>query len=152
MTALTGKARKAEPDALPTADDAAARLLAAHGVTPDLNGWDSKYAASSYEVRGGALGWHRPVRDGGTVWTPLATFDAEITEETIRDDGVEQTLTWTVRVMTTDGRSGQVQIGPDQLGKPQQWAAKAAGSRRWSCLGFRLRTTSVSQCSPDRPR
>jgi hypothetical protein len=127
MTALTGKARKAEPDALPAADDAAARLLAAHGVTPDLNGWDSKDAASSYEVRGGALGWHRPVRDGGTVWTPLATFDAEITEETIRDDGAEQTLTWTVRVMATDGRSGQVQIGPDQLGKPQQWAAKAAG-------------------------
>ena len=127
MTTLTGKARKAEPDALLAAENAATKLLAAHGVSPDLNGWDSKDAASSYEIRGGALGWHRPVREGGTVWTPLATFDAEITEETIRDDGAEQTLIWTVRVLATDGRSGHVQIGPDQLGKPQQWAAKAAG-------------------------
>ena len=97
MTALTGKARKAEPDAPAAADHAAAELLAAHGVTPGLNGWDSKDAASAYEVRGGALGWHRPVKDGGAVWTPLATFDAEITEESIRDDGAEQSLTWTVR-------------------------------------------------------
>ena len=127
MMALTGKARNAEPDALPAAENAATELLDAHGITPDLDGWDSKDAARSYEIRGGALGWHRPVRDGGTVWTPLATFDAEITEETVRDDGAEQTLTWTVRVAATDGRSGQVQISPDQLGKPQQWAAKAAG-------------------------
>ena len=102
-------------------------MLAAHGVTADLDGWEAKDAASAYEVRGGSLGWHRPVKDGGTLWTPLATFDAEITDETVRDDGAEQTLTWAVRVTTADGRTGEVLIPPDQLGKPQQWAAKAAG-------------------------
>jgi hypothetical protein len=126
MTVLRGQARRLKPDQ-ETAGDAADRMLAASGITPALGGWDSKDAASSYEVRGGALGWHRPVKDGGTVWTPLATFDAKITAETIRDDGAEQTLTWTVSVSATDGRSGDIEILPDQLGKPQQWAAKAAG-------------------------
>jgi hypothetical protein len=126
MTVLRGKARRLKPDQ-ETTGDVADRLLASRGIAPDLNGWDSKDAASSYEVRGGALGWYRPVKDGGTLWTPLATFDAEITDETVRDDGAEQTLTWNLRVLTTDGRTGQVQILPDQLGKPQQWAAKAAG-------------------------
>ena len=126
MTVLLGKARRAEPDPA-TAQDEASDLLAARGISPEPDGWEAKDAASAYEVRGGALGWHRPVRDGGTVWTPLATFDAEIAEEAIRDDGAEQTLTWAMRVVTTDGRTGEVSISPDQLGKPQQWASKAAG-------------------------
>lgn len=126
MTVLLGRARSADPDPA-TARDEAADILAAHGIVEEPAGWEVKDAASAYEVRGGALGWHRPVRDGRTVWTPLATFDAEITEEAIRDDGAERTLTWTVRVVTTDGRAGEVAICPDQLGKPQQWAAKAAG-------------------------
>ena len=84
-------------------------------------------AASAYESRGGALGWYRPVKDGGAVWTPLATFDARIIAETTRDDGAEQTLMWTLRIATTNGRAGEIEILPDQLGKPQQWAAKAAG-------------------------
>ena len=125
LTVLKGKARNVQPDEVRGVDPA--QLLGDHGITGDLSGWEAKDAASAYEVRGGALGWHRPVRDGGTVWTPLATFDAEITDETVRDDGAEQTLAWTLRVTTTDGRSGQVQITPDQLAKPQQWAAKAAG-------------------------
>ena len=124
MTVLRGKARKVKPGEV---RDPAAEVLAANGVTPDLDGWEAKDAASAYEVRGGSLGWHRPVKDGGTLWTPLATFDAEITDETVRDDGAEQTLTWAVRVTTADGRTGEVLIPPDQLGKPQQWAAKAAG-------------------------
>jgi len=126
MTVLKGKARRGKPDDEAPADGAGG-LLAAHGITPEPDSWEAKDAASAYEVRGGALGWYRPVRDGGAVWTPLATFDAEITDETVRDDGAEQSLTWTVRVSTTDGRAGEVQITPDQLGKPQQWAAKAAG-------------------------
>ena len=119
-------AEDADPDPA-TAEDQAAELIAANGITAGPDRWDAKDAASSYEVRGGALGWYRPVREGGTVWTPLATFDAEITAETIRDDGAEQTLTWTLLVTTADGRGGQIEILPDQLGKPQQWAAKAAG-------------------------
>jgi hypothetical protein len=127
MSALRGKARReVKPDDEATGDVAAA-IVAGKGITEDLDGWDAKDAASAYEVRGGALGWHRPVKDGGTVWTPLATFDAEITDETVRDDGAEQNLTWTLQVKTEDGRRGEVQISPDQLGKPQQWAAKAAG-------------------------
>jgi hypothetical protein len=126
MTVLLGRARRADPDPA-TAQDEAADILAAHGITDEPGGWEIKDAASAYEVRGGALGWHRPVRDGRTVWTPLATFDAEITEEAVRDDGAERALTWTIHVATTDGRTGEVTIPPDQLAKPQQWAARAAG-------------------------
>jgi hypothetical protein len=126
LTVLRGKAREVKPDEARPADQAA-ELLAGHGITGDLNGWEAKDAAAAYEARGGALGWHKPVKDGGTIWTPLANFDAEITDETVRDDGAERTLTWTLRVVATDGRSGEVQISPDQLGKPHQWAAKAAG-------------------------
>jgi hypothetical protein len=119
-------AEQADPDPA-TAEDQAAELVAAYGPPAEPDRWDAADAASSYEVRGGALGWNRPVKDVGTVWTPLATFDARISAETIRDDGAEQALTWTLSVATTDGRSGEVEILPDQLGKPQQWAAKAAG-------------------------
>lgn len=126
VDALREWALNADPDP-ETADDEAGAVVAGHGIAPGLEAWDAKAAAGAYEVRGGALGWHRPIRDGGMIWTPLATFDAEITDETVRDDGAEQSLTWTVRVTTTDGRAGEVQITPDQLGKPQQWGAKAAG-------------------------
>jgi hypothetical protein len=115
-----------EPDP-PSPEEQVAELMAAGRLVQEPAGWDVTDAASSYEVHGGALGWHRPVKDGGTTWTPLATFDAKILTETIRDDGAEQILTWTLRIVTTDGRAGDVEILPDQLGKPQQWAAKAAG-------------------------
>lgn len=119
-------AEDADPDPV-TAQEQATEMVTAAGFTAEPDGWEAKDAASAYEVRAGALGWYRPVRDGGTVWTPLATFDARITAETIRDDGAEQVLTWTVHVTTTDGRGGEVEMSPDQLSKPQQWAAKAAG-------------------------
>ncbi len=115
-----------EPDP-PSPEEQAAELITASGVAPALADWGVADAASAYESRGGALGWYRPVKDGGAVWTPLATFDAKITAETIRDDGAEQTLMWTLHVATTDRRAGDIEILPDQLGKPQQWAAKAAG-------------------------
>jgi hypothetical protein len=111
-----------EPDP-PTPEE----MVAASGAVLGLDSWDVTDAASSYEARGGALGWYRPVQGGGTQWTPLATFDAKITAETIRDDGAEQVLTWTLRIATADGRGGDIEILPDHLGKPQQWAAKAAG-------------------------
>lgn len=115
-----------EPDP-PSPEEQAAELIAASGAMQEPDDWGVEDAASAYESRGGALGWYRPVKDGGAVWTPLATFDARIIAETIRDDGAEQTLMWTLRVATTDGRAGEIEILPDQLGKPQQWAAKAAG-------------------------
>lgn len=115
-----------EPDP-PSPEEQAAELIAATGAMQEPDDWGVEDAASAYESRGGALGWYRPVKDGGAVWTPLATFDARIIAETIRDDGAEQTLMWTLRVATTDGRAGEIEILPDQLGKPQQWAAKAAG-------------------------
>ena len=121
MTVLRGKARKAAPDE-ETAGDAAAGLLAANGLTADLTGWDSSDAASSYKVRDGALGWHRPVKDGGTAWTPLATFDATIITETIRDDGAEQVLTWALRVTAKDGRGGDIEIP-----RPARQAAAVGG-------------------------
>jgi hypothetical protein len=115
-----------EPDP-PSPEEQAAELIAATGAMQEPDDWGVEDAASAYESRGGALGWYRPVKDGGAVWTPLATFDARIIAETIRDDGAEQTLMWTLRVATTDGRAGEIEILPHQLGKPQQWAAKAAG-------------------------
>jgi hypothetical protein len=126
MTVLKAKARKAKPDETRVSDPAG-ELLDEHGITPGGEGWDHKDAAKAYEVRGGSLGWHKPMRDGGTLWTPMATFDAEIIEETVRDDSAEQTLTWTVRVTAADGRMGEVRVLPDQLGRPQQWAARAVG-------------------------
>ena len=103
-----------------------AEEFASQPVRYEPDSWDAKDAASAYEVRGGSLGWFKPEK-GGSTWTPLATFDAEITQETIRDDGAEQTLMWTLRVTTPAGPEGETQITPDQLGKPQQWAAKAVG-------------------------
>jgi hypothetical protein len=118
-------AEKAAPDE-PGPDDVAAGMVTAAGVTPGA-GVDPGDAASSYEVRKGMLGWWRPVREGGMVWTPLATFDARITEEVMRDDGAELALTWRIQVDAADGRKGEVVITPDQLGRPQQWAATAVG-------------------------
>jgi hypothetical protein len=115
-----------EPDP-PSPEEQAAELIAASGAIQEPDDWGVEDAASAYESRGGALGWYRPVKDGGAVWTPLATFDARIIAEITRDDGAEQTLMWTLRIATTNGRAGEIEILPDQLGKPQQWAAKAAG-------------------------
>ncbi len=82
-------AERAQPDP-PSAADQVATAIALHPASPESASWDASEAAEAYEVRGGSLGWHRPVKDGGTTWTPLATFDAEIAEETVRDDGTEQ--------------------------------------------------------------
>jgi hypothetical protein len=120
---LEGQAERAERDA-PTAAEQAAQMAA--GGEPD--GWTAEDAARAYEVRGGALGWHRPAKDGGTIWTPLATFDAAITEEVVRDDGAEETRVWRVQLTLPGGGGGEAEITPDQLARPQQWAAKAAGS------------------------
>jgi len=82
---------------------------------------------SAYYTEGGCTWWSRPTQ-GGPVPTMLATFTSEIAEELTLDDGAERTLTWLLRVVTKDGRAGEVRITPDQLGRPQQWAAKAAGT------------------------
>jgi hypothetical protein len=81
---------------------------------------------SAYYVTGGCTYWDRPTPNG-PVPVMLATFTAEIAEQVTLDDGTEQTLTWLVRVTAKDGRTGEVRITPDQLGKPQQWTAKAVG-------------------------
>ena len=152
LTVLKGKARKeVKPDEA-RAGDQAAELLAGHGITADLTGWDAKDAASAYEVRGGALGWHRPVREGGTLWTPLATFDAEITDETIRDDGAEQTLTWTLRVRTADGRTGEVRSRRTSSANRSCGPRRRRACPRWSCRACQWPTTCASRCNLARPR
>jgi len=83
--------------------------------------------APVYYVEDGCTYWEKPTPNG-PVPTMLATFTGEIAEEVTLDDGTEQTLTWLVRVTARDGRGGEVRITPDQLGRPQQWAAKAAGT------------------------
>jgi hypothetical protein len=80
-----------------------------------------------YYADDGCTFWRRPVPGGGTTPFMLATFTAVIAEEVTLDDGAERTLTWRVQVAARDGRSGEVSITPDQLGRPQHWAAKAAG-------------------------
>jgi hypothetical protein len=82
---------------------------------------------SVYYIEDGCTYWDKPTPNG-PVQTMLATFTAEIAEEVILDDGAEQTLTWLLRVTARDRRSGEVRITPDQLGRPQQWATKAAGT------------------------
>jgi hypothetical protein len=83
--------------------------------------------ASVYHMEDGCTYWDKPTPNG-PVKTMLATFAAKIAEEVTLDDGTEQTLTWLLRVTARDGRGGEVRITPDQLGRPQQWAAKAAGT------------------------
>ena len=83
--------------------------------------------APVYYVEDGCTYWDKPTPNG-PVPMMLATFTGEIAEEVTLDDGTEQTLTWLVSVAARDGRCGEVRITPDQLGRPQQWATKAAGT------------------------
>lgn len=108
-----------EPDP-PTAAEQASELLAEHGI-------DEDDGAEPYFVKDGCTWWRKPAQGGGVAPVMLATFAAVIAEELTLDDGAERTLTWLVRVAARDGRAGEVRITPDHLGRPQQWAAKAAG-------------------------
>ena len=121
VTVLKGKARRARRDE-DTAGDAAATLLAAHGIIQD-----PQDAADAYYTGEGCTWWRKPAPGGGIAPAMLATFTAEITEEVTLDDGAEQILTWLVHVTARDGRTGEARISPDQLGKPQQWATRAVG-------------------------
>jgi len=113
---LEGQAERARLDG-PTAEEQAAG--SAGRVAPDQ---------PDYYVDDNCTWWNRPAQGGGTVPFMLATFAAEIAEELTLDDGSERTLTWLVRVSARDRRAGEARITPDQLGRPQQWAAKAAGT------------------------
>ena len=113
---LEDQAERAAKD-VPTAEELAAESTARMaGEQPD------------YYVEDNCTWWNRPAQGGGTVPFMLATFAAQITDEVALDDGSERTLTWLVRVTARDGRVGEVRIPPDQLGRPQMWAAKAAGT------------------------
>jgi hypothetical protein len=82
--------------------------------------------AGPYVAIDGCLTWVKLTKDG-PLPVMLATFNASIAEEVMRDDGAEQVLTWVVHVKARDGRTGEVTITPDQLGRPQQWATRAVG-------------------------
>jgi hypothetical protein len=116
---LRRRSGQAAPDE-PTVAEQSAELTAQFVGGPED-------AASAYYTESGCTWWARPTRDGA-VPVMLATFTAEITEEVTLDDGAERTLTWLVRVAARDGRAGQTQITPDQLGRPHQWATRAAGT------------------------
>jgi hypothetical protein len=116
---LRRRSVEAAPDE-PTAAEQGAELTAQLAGGPEQ-------AASAYYTEDGCTWWARPTRDGA-VPVMLATFAAEITEEATLDDGAERTLTWLLRVSARDGRAGETQITPDQLGRPQQWATRAAGT------------------------
>jgi hypothetical protein len=112
----SGEATLDEPTAAEQGAEMAAQLTAG-----------PEDAASAYYTENGCTWWARPTRDGA-IPVMLATFTAEIAEEVTLDDGAERTLTWLVRVAARDGRSGETQITPDQLGRPHQWATRAAGT------------------------
>jgi hypothetical protein len=112
-------AREAEMDP-PTPAEEASALITASDFRSD--------AEADYFAEDQCTYWRRPAHGGGTVPVMLATFTAEITDEVTLDDGAEQTITWLVRVVAQDGRSGGIRITPDQLGRPQLWAARAAGT------------------------
>ncbi len=120
MTVLAAR-RRAAPD-LACAHDDSTELLVAPGT---LQG--PQDIADMYYVEDGCTWWRKPTSIGATIPVMLADFAAEIIEEVTLEDGAEQSLTWLVRVTTREGRTGEVRISPDQLGRPRQWAAKAVG-------------------------
>ena len=148
MNVLLGRARKAKPDDATPGEQTAA-LLAEHGLSQDPGD-----AAGAYYTEDGCTYWRRPAQGGGVVPVMLGTFVAQIAEEIVLDDGAERTLTWLVQVETRDGRSGEVRITPDQLGRPQQWAAKAAGTSALVMPGLaiadHLRVAVQSAANPER--
>jgi hypothetical protein len=141
---LRRRAREAVPDEPTVVEQATEMAQLATGPED---------AASAYYAEDGSTWWARPTRDGD-VPVMLATFTAEIAEEVTLDDGTEQTLTWLVRVTARDGRSGETRITPDQLGRPQQWAARAAGTSALVMPGLaiadHLRVAVQSTSRPER--
>lgn len=148
MNVLLGRAKRADPDDATPGEEAAA-LLAEHPVSQDPGD-----AAGAYYTADGCTWWQKPAQGGGMVPVMLGTFTAEIIEEVTLDDGAERTLSWLVRVATKDGRAGEVRITPDQLGRPQQWAAKAAGASALVMPGLavadHLRVAVQSASEPER--
>jgi hypothetical protein len=142
---LRRRAHEAEPDE-PTAAEQAAEMAAQLATGPED-------AASAYYIEEGCTWWARQTRDG-PVPVMLATFTAEIAEETTLDDGAECILTWLVSVNARDGRSGETRITPDQLGRPHQWAARAAGTSALVMPGLaiadHLRVAVQSGSRPER--
>lgn len=111
-------------------------------------------AADAYYVADGCTWWKKPAPGGGSAPSMLATFTASISEEVTLDDGAERTLTWLLRVATRDGRAGEVRITPDQLGRPQAWAAKAAGTSALvmpgQAIADHLRVAVQARSDPER--
>ena len=120
MTVLAAR-RRAAPDLACPHDDSTELLVARGAVRGPQD------IADMYYVEDGCTWWRKLTSGGATIPVMLADFAAEIVEEVTVDDGAEQSLTWLVRVTTRAGRTGEVRISPDQLGRPRQWAAKAVG-------------------------
>ena len=60
--------------------------------------------AGIYTVKDGAIAYDRDTRDG-LITVPLCNFNARITEERERDDGVERTLTLVIKGTLANGQT-----------------------------------------------
>ncbi|MBR7832488.1 DUF927 domain-containing protein [Actinospica durhamensis] len=100
------------------------RMDARFGLAGDVA--EDEQKSPMYKVENGCLYWNKET-PAGVETVMLGTFHAEILEEVTLDDGAERSLMWKLSVTGRDGRHGEVQIQPDQLGRPQQWATKAIG-------------------------
>jgi hypothetical protein len=85
-------------------------------------------AAGQYRFSGGRIVRDAPTKDG-TVEVPLAMFAARIVEETVRDDGAEQSVTLAVEGALADGTSlPRVEVPADEF-PYMRWPVARWGTR-----------------------
>lgn len=96
---------------------------------PALQPPSSPELSGTYESQGGALIWHKPTREGGTVPVKLAKFSAYIVAETIRDDGAEQTNQFALEGQLEGGQPlARVDVPAAQFGS-LNWVIGSWGAR-----------------------
>ncbi len=78
---------------------------------PDLSGL--------YVVKGGVIGYMKPIGRGDDttqIFVPLCNFTAQVVEETIRDNGVERSMTFAIEGRLSDGQTlPRIQIPAPQF-------------------------------------
>lgn len=93
---------------------------------------------STYGVQDGRLIWQKPTKDGATAVT-LANFDARISEEITRDDGLAERLQFVIRGTLADGASLAETAIPAERYAAMNWVTSAWGSRALVHAGMAIK-------------